>query len=104
MSMYYVLIVVCLCSSLLVIQEKLKQDNLERRLKIETALKERYHNKKLCFVYILVKHRYERSTKETEQLQIVKTELSKIEDLVSADVSLLREKIEEADRNFNKAK
>ena len=39
-----------------------------------------------------------------EKLQLVKEELAKIDGLVSRDVSLLRGKIEEADKNFNKAK
>ena len=34
----------------------------------------------------------------------MRDEFLKIDDLVSKDVSVLREKIEEADRNFNKAK
>ncbi len=48
--------------------------------------------------------RYETSSKEVEKLQFVRKELSKVDGLVTQDVSVLRERIEEADRNFNKAR
>ena len=48
--------------------------------------------------------RYEKSTKEVKTLHFVQRELSKIDNLVTHDVDVLRERIEEADRLYNSTK
>ena len=48
--------------------------------------------------------RYKKTENEARTLEAVKLELNKVDNLVMRDVSLLREKIEEANRQYTAAR
>ena len=48
--------------------------------------------------------RYKQSQMEAKTLQLVKRELDHVDDLVTRDVSVLRDKIEDANRDYNLAR
>ena len=48
--------------------------------------------------------RYKKSSREVETLKIVQQELTKLDNLVTEDVAILRKKIEETNKLYNSAR
>ncbi len=70
------------------LQEEIKEENKKKKKLIELTLQERYSQ----------------SQQETERLRKVQAELVTLDKLVTQDVSMLRERIEEASRTLNNAR
>lgn len=52
----------------------------------------------------MLPHRYKRTTAESQTLAAVKKELEKIDTILSNDVLILRDKIEEVNRTFESSR
>lgn len=48
--------------------------------------------------------RYKQTQQESKTLTVVNQELSKLDNMISSEISVLREKIEEANRQYNVAR
>ena len=46
-------------------------------------------------------YRYKQTQQESKTLAIVNQELSKLDNMISSEINVLREKIEEANRQYN---
>ena len=53
---------------------------------------------------VMTLYRYKQTQQESKTLQIVNQELSKLDNMISSEISILRERIEEANRQYNAAR
>jgi RAB6-interacting golgin len=65
---------------------------------------EEENKKRKCFLERAIEERYKHSIQENNTLIQVKQELLKLDNLVTRDISILRAKIEEANRMYTQAK
>ena len=49
-------------------------------------------------------YRYKQTQQESKTLAIVNQELTKLDNMISTEISILRERIEEANRQYNAAR
>ena len=53
---------------------------------------------------VMTLYRYKQTQQESKTLQIVNQELSKLDNMISSEIGILRERIEEANRQYNAAR
>lgn len=56
------------------------------------------------FFVMMILYRYKQTQQESKTLTVVNQELSKLDNMISSEISVLREKIEEANRQYNAAR
>ena len=53
---------------------------------------------------MMIMYRYKQTQQESKTLAVVNQELSKLDNMIFSEINVLREKIEEANRQYNAAR
>lgn len=76
----------------------------QKELQLKLQQMEEENRKKQKLVEKKLKERYVLSQQESENLKKVQRELASLNELVTRDVAVLRNKIEEANRQYNRSR